>query len=106
MFPWEMWFPRVGMAPALFSEGKMRILITAAVFSAFALVLSPASAKMAKPKMAACTAGNVAKAVAAMKPGPTPANKELAAANAAMGTGKLKDACVHYYKAQKLSMAK
>jgi hypothetical protein len=84
----------------------MRILTTAAVFSALALALSPASAKMAKMKMTACTADNVAKAVAAMKPSPTPANKELAAANEAMGTGKLKDACMHYYKAQKLSMAK
>lgn len=82
----------------------MRILLTAALFSALALGLSPASAKTAK--MAACTAGNVAKAVAAMKASPTPANKELAAANAAMGTGKMKDACAHYYKAQKLSMAK
>jgi hypothetical protein len=94
------------MTRALFSEGKMRILLTAALFSALALGLSPATAKTAKTKMAACTAGNVAKAVAAMKASPTPANKELAAANAAMGTGKMKDACAHYYKAQKLSMAK
>lgn len=91
------------MTPALFSEGKMRILITAAIFSVLALSLSPASAKM---KMAACTAANVAKAVAAMKADPTPANKELAAANTEMGTGKMKKACMHYYKAQKLSMAK
>ena len=84
----------------------MRILITAAMVSAVALALSPASAKMAKTKMATCTSANVAKAVAAMKPDPTPANKELAAANAAMGNGKMKDACMHFYKSQKLSMAK
>ncbi|MGE5158735.1 MAG: hypothetical protein ACM3OF_11380 [Gemmatimonas sp.] len=79
----------------------MRILIAAAILSA--LALSPASAKM---KMTACTTGNLAKAFTAMKPDPTPANKELAAAGTELGTGKMKKACMHYYKAQKLSMAK
>ncbi|WP_024506656.1 hypothetical protein [Bradyrhizobium sp. ARR65] len=77
----------------------MRILIAAAILSA--LALSPASAKMM-----ACTADNMAKAVAAMGPEPTPANKELAAANTEMGNGKMKNACMHYMNAQKLSMAK
>jgi hypothetical protein len=89
------------MSPALllFSEGKMRILITAAIFSA--LALAPASAKMM-----ACTKDNLAKSVAAMKPEPTAGNKELAAANSEMGHGEMKKACMHYFKSQKLSMAK
>ena len=77
----------------------MRILIAAALLSA--LALSPASAKMM-----VCTKDNLAKSVAAMGPQPTAANKELAAANTEMGTGKMKTACAHYYKSQKLSMAK
>lgn len=77
----------------------MRILITAAVFSV--LALSPVSAKMM-----ACTAVNIGTSAQAMQPGPTPANKELAMANTEMGTGNMKKACMHYMKAQKLSMAK
>lgn len=77
----------------------MRILITAALFSA--LALSPASAKMM-----VCTKDNLAKSVAAMGPEPTPANKEMAAANTEMGTGKMTKACAHFYKSQKMSMAK
>jgi hypothetical protein len=77
----------------------MRILITAAMLSA--LALAPASAKMM-----ACTAANIGTSAQAMGPGPTPANKEMAMANTEMGTGNMKKACMHYMKAQKLSMAK
>jgi hypothetical protein len=77
----------------------MRILITAAMLSA--LALSPASAKMM-----ACTAANIGTSAQAMQPGQTPANKEMAMANTEVGTGNMKKACMHYMKAQKLSMAK
>ena len=41
-----------------------------------------------------------------MTPGQTGANKEMAMANMEMSNGKMKDACMHYMKAQKMSMAK
>ena len=41
-----------------------------------------------------------------MAPGQNAANKEMAAANADMSNGKMRKACAHYMKAQKLSMAK
>ncbi len=77
----------------------MRILVTAAIFSV--LALSPASAKMM-----ACTTANMGASAMAMAPGQSAANKEMAAANTALSTGKTKSACMHYMKAQKLSMAK
>ncbi len=77
----------------------MKILVAAALFSAMAL--TPASAKMM-----ACTSDNMAKSVAAMQSAPTPANKEMAAANTDMSSGKMKSACRHYMHAQKMSMAK
>jgi hypothetical protein len=77
----------------------MRILITAAIFSV--LALSPASAKMM-----ACTGANIGASAQAMEPGQTPANKEIAAANTDMSNGKMRSACMHYMKAQKMSMAK
>ncbi len=48
----------------------------------------------------------MAKSVAAMQSAPTPANKEMAAANTDMSNGKMKSACRHYMHAQKMSMAK
>ena len=74
----------------------MRILIAAAMISAFAF--SPASAAMM-----ACTADNMMKSTAMMQPGQTDANKEMAMANADMSNGKMKSACMHYMKAQKAS---
>jgi hypothetical protein len=81
------------------SEVQMRILIAAAIFSA--LAFSPASAAMM-----ACTSDNMAKSTAMMGPGQTPGNKEMAMANADMSNGKMRSACMHYMKAQKVSMAK
>jgi hypothetical protein len=77
----------------------MRILIAAAMLSVFAV--APASAAMM-----ACTADNMAKATMMMGPVPTDANKEMAMANTDMSNGKMKSACMHYMKAQKMSMAK
>jgi hypothetical protein len=77
----------------------MRILIAAAMFSAFAF--SPASAAMM-----ACTADNMLKSTTMMPPGQTEANKEMAMANTDMSNGKMKSACMHYMKAQKTSMTK
>jgi hypothetical protein len=73
----------------------MRILIAAAMVSAFAF--SPASAAMM-----ACTADNMMKSAAMMLPGQTDANKEMAMANTDMSNGKMKSACMHYMKAQKM----
>jgi hypothetical protein len=53
-----------------------------------------------------CTSENLAKSTAMMAPGQTGANKEMAMANTDMSTGKMKSACMHYMKAQKMSMAK
>jgi hypothetical protein len=77
----------------------MRILVAAAMLTAFAVV--PASAKMM-----ACTADNMMKSAAMMPTGQTAANKEMAAANTDMSNGKMRSACMHYMKAQKMSMAK
>jgi len=62
---------------------------------------SPASAAMM-----ACAGENMAKSTAAMATGATPANKEMAMANADMSNGKMKSACMHYMKAQKMSTMK
>jgi hypothetical protein len=77
----------------------MRILIAAAILSTFAL--TPASAAMM-----ACTSENMAKSTMMMAPGPTSANKEMAMANMDMSNGKMRGACMHYMKAQKMSMMK
>jgi hypothetical protein len=77
----------------------MRILIAAAMLSA--LAFSPASAAMM-----ACTSDNMAKSTMMMAPGQTGANKEMAMANMDMSNGKMKSACMHYMKAQKMSMTK
>ncbi|MGJ4945357.1 hypothetical protein ACQR1W_32675 [Bradyrhizobium sp. HKCCYLS1011] len=76
-----------------------KILIAAAAVSV--LAFSPASAAMM-----ACTADNMAKSAAAMAPMPTEANKEMAMANTDMSQGKMHSACMHYMKAQKMSMTK
>jgi hypothetical protein len=78
----------------------MRILIAAAMLSVVAA--GPASAM----KMMACTSDNMMKSTAMMKPEQSAANKEMAMANTDMSAGKMKSACMHYMKAQKMSMAK
>jgi len=77
----------------------MRILIAAALVSAFAV--APAQAAMM-----ACTADNMTKSAMMMAPGQSAANKEMAMANTDMSNGKMKSACMHYMKAQKMSAAK
>ena len=77
----------------------MKKLLIATLCSACAF--SPASAAMM-----ACTGDNMAKSTAMMATGATPANKEMAMANMDMSNGKMKSACMHYMKAQKMSMAK
>ena len=66
-----------------------------------ALAFSPASAEMM-----ACTGANIGKSAGMMAPGPSDANKEMAMANTEMSKGNMKGACMHYMKAQKMSMAK
>jgi hypothetical protein len=87
------------MPPNFSSEVQMRILIAVAIVSAFAL--TPASAAMM-----ACTSENMTKSSMMMAPGPTSANKEMAMANMDMSNGKMRSACMHYMKAQKMSMMK
>jgi hypothetical protein len=82
----------------------MRILIAAAMLST--LAFTPASAAMM-----ACTGDNMAKSSAMMmsmpdSAGKRAADKELGIANMDMSNGKMKSACMHYMKAQKMSMAK
>jgi hypothetical protein len=86
-------------AGLILSEVQMRTLIAAAMLSAFAF--TPASAAMM-----ACTADNMMKSTMTMAPGQNDANKEMAMANSDMSNGKMKSACMHYMKAQKVSMAK
>jgi len=75
----------------------MKKLIIALLSSAYAF--SPASAAMMT-----CTGENMAKSAGMMATGPTPANKEMAMANMDMSNGKMKSACMHYMKAQKMNM--
>ena len=64
--------------------------------------LSPVSAKMM-----ACTPANIGSSAMAMMPeGQSAGNKEMAMANTDMSNGKMRSACMHYMKAQKMSMAK
>jgi hypothetical protein len=56
--------------------------------------------------MMACTSDNMMKSTAMMAPGQTAANKEMAMANSDMSNGKMRSACMHYMKAQKMSAAK
>lgn len=77
-----------------------KVLIAAALFSA--LSLTPASAAMM-----ACTADNMGKSATMMsQSGQTAANKEMAMATMDMSNGKMRSACMHYMKAQKMSMMK
>jgi hypothetical protein len=86
-------------------EDLMRtILITAAMFSA--LALTPASAAMM-----ACTGENMAKSsmmITTMQDGPGKMGmaKEMGMANAEMSKGNMRGGCMHYMKAQKMSMTK
>jgi hypothetical protein len=89
------------MLASFSSEVQMRILIAAALVSVSSLAFTPAQAAMM-----ACTSDNMMKSTAMMAPGQTAANKEMAMANADMSNGKMKSACMHYMKAQKVSMAK
>jgi hypothetical protein len=77
----------------------MRLLIAAAMLSAFAF--TPASAAMM-----ACTSDNLMKSTTMMPPGQNAANKEMTMANMDMSNGKMRSACMHYMKAQKMSMMK
>jgi hypothetical protein len=82
----------------------MKILISAAILSAFAL--SPASAAMM-----ACSSDNMMKSNTMMmgmpdSPGKMAANKEIGMANMEMSKGNMKGACMHYMKAQKAAMMK
>jgi len=79
----------------------MKILVAAAMLSAVAISVSPASAAMMK-----CTSDNMMKSTMMMAPGQTPANKEMAMANTDMSNGKMGSACMHYMKAQKAAMTK
>jgi hypothetical protein len=81
------------------NEVQMKILVAAAMFSA--LAFSPASAAMM-----ACTSDNMTKSTMMMAPGQSAGNKEMAMANMDMSNGKMRSACMHYMKAQKMSMAK
>lgn len=76
-----------------------KVLIAVALFSA--LSLTPASAGMM-----ACTGENMGKSAAMMRTGQSAANKEMAMANMDMSNGKMRSACMHYMKAQKMSMMK
>ena len=80
------------------------ILMTAAMFSA--LALSPASAAMM-----ACTSDNMMKSIVmmnSMQDGPQKVamGKHIAMANADMSKGNMRGGCMHYMKAQKMSMMK
>ena len=77
----------------------MKTLVAAAMLTAFAF--TPASAKMMS-----CTSDNMMKSAAMMAPGQSDANKEMAMANTEMSKGKMASACMHYMKAQKMSMSK
>jgi hypothetical protein len=88
----------------ILSEVPMKILITAAMFSA--LALTPASAKMM-----ACSGENMGKTtmmIANMNEGPHKMgmNMEMSMANTEMSKGNMHGACMHYMKAQKMSMMK
>lgn len=76
-----------------------KVLIAVALFST--LSLTPASAGMM-----ACTGENMGKSAAMMSTGQSAANKEMAMANMDMSNGKMRSACMHYMKAQKMSMMK
>ncbi len=82
----------------------MKILITAAMFSA--LAFTPASAKMM-----ACSGENMGKTsmmISGMPEGQgkMAANKEMGMANMEMSKGNMRGACMHYMKAQKMGMMK
>jgi hypothetical protein len=79
-----------------------QILITAAMFSA--LAFTPASAAMMS-----CSGDNMAKSMMMgmpMGPGKMGMDKEMAMANMDMSKGNMHGACMHYMKAQKMSMMK
>ena len=81
-----------------------KTLISAAIFSA--LAVAPASAKMMS-----CSGANMMKSSAgmgSMMEGPAKwgMNKEMAMANMEMSKGNMRGACMHYMKAQKMSMMK
>ena len=82
----------------------MKILITAAMFSA--LAFTPASAMMM-----ACSGANMAKSNTAMSamadsPGKMAMGKEMGMMNSDMSKGNMRGACMHYMKVQKMGAAK
>jgi hypothetical protein len=83
-----------------------KILIAAAMVSISALAFTPASAGMM-----ACTGDNMGKTLTmadGMADGPTKmgVEKEMGMANTDYSAGKMHSACMHYMKAQKMSMMK
>jgi hypothetical protein len=91
-----------------FSQGElfMKYVAIAAFTLAVAFSAAPASAAMM-----ACTSDNMAKSVsmgATMQDGPGKMGmmKEVGMANSDMSKGKMKSACMHYMKAQKMGMMK
>jgi hypothetical protein len=83
---------------------SMKILVTAAIFSA--LAFTPASAEMMS-----CSGDNMAKTgmmMGTMADGPAKMGmgKEMGMANMEMSKGNMRGACMHYMKAQKMSMMK
>jgi hypothetical protein len=92
---------KVGFVPR---EVLMKILITAATFSA--LAFTPASAMMMS-----CSGDNMAKTgmmMTTMADGPAKMamGKEMGMANMEMSKGNMRGGCMHYMKAQKMSMMK
>ena len=69
-------------------------------------MFSALSLTRASAAMMACTADNMGKSAAMMSTGQSAANKEMAMANMDMSNGKMRSACMHYMKAQKMSMMK
>jgi hypothetical protein len=92
---------KVGFVPR---EVSMKLLITAAIFSA--LAFTPASAKMMS-----CSGDNMAKTsmmMGTMADGPAKVGmgKEMGMANMEMSKGNMRGGCMHYMNAQKMSMMK
>lgn len=83
-----------------------KIMIAATMISMSALAFTPASAGMM-----ACNGDNMGKTLTmadGMPDGPTKmgVEKEMGMANTDMSQGKMRSACAHYMKAQKMSMMK
>jgi hypothetical protein len=85
-------------------EVVMKILVTAAMFSALALTSASAGTM-------SCSGDNMAKTsmmMGTMADGPAKMGmgKEMGMANTEMSKGNMRGGCMHYMKAQKMSMMK